>query len=106
MKQPLVPYGIPLEPEPPTDPPTATALKIAKRKALRQLIGRIDIDQECRNRAIQQAIFEASADYWRYRADQFDWADCPDVALACRRKAAMIDFDAGHDLVDPGGDHD
>jgi hypothetical protein len=71
------------------------------RIALRRLLEQIDLDEQIRIRAVQQAITEAEADYWHRRAADFDWADCPLTALACRRKAAFLHWEAGGPLIDP-----
>jgi hypothetical protein len=94
----------------------------ATRTRLRRLINQIDLDEPVRRRAVQQAILEATAEYWGRRAEDFEWARprpddfngrataeelaaaderCRLTALACRRKAALIDWEAGAPLVDP-----
>jgi hypothetical protein len=94
----------------------------ANRAALRRLLQQIDLDEQVRRRSVQQAITEAEADHWRRRATDFDWARprpddfsgratvdelaaaderCRMTALACRRKAALLEWEAGAPLVDP-----
>jgi hypothetical protein len=74
---------------------------IAQQTRLRRLLDQIDLDEQLRVRAIQQAITEAEADHWHRRAADFDWCDRPDIALACRRKAAFLEWEAGGPLIDP-----
>ena len=81
-----------------------TATLTEKRVRLRNLIGQIDLDEQLRLRSLQQAISEAEAWWWCWRAEQFNWASRPDIALACRRKAAFIEWEAGAELIDPAGD--
>jgi hypothetical protein len=55
---------------------TATDVQYAgpldkERAKLRQLLGAIDLGEPMRRRAVQQAISEASAWYWAWRAEQF-----------------------------------
>ena len=114
-----------------------TATVDTPRTKLRRLITQIDIDEQCRKRAVQQAILHASAWWWCWRAEQFDWARprpndfhgnistgekpgevhtcnaacrarlaeayqrCMDTAIACRRKAAFLEWEAGEPLIDP-----
>jgi hypothetical protein len=81
-----------------------TATLTEKRVRLRTLIGQIDLDEQLRKRAAQQAISEAEAWWWCWRAEQFNWASRPDIALACRRKAAFLEWEAGAELIDPAGE--
>lgn len=81
-----------------------TATLTEKRVRLRTLIGQIDLDEQLRKRAAQQAISEAEAWFWCWRAEQFNWASRPDIALACRRKAAFLEWEAGAELIDPAGE--
>lgn len=71
------------------------------RRRLAELINQIDLDEQLRLRAAQDAISDAMAETWVRRAEMFDWASCPGEALACRRKAAVINYEAGAELVDP-----
>lgn len=43
-------------------------------------------------RLVQEVISEATETYWLRRADDFDAANCPDVALACRRRASLAEL--------------
>jgi hypothetical protein len=100
---------------------TATTLT-DKRVRLRTLITQIDIDEQLRKRATQQAILAAEAWHWAIRAEEFHAAapkpgdyhgratraelpkayeHCMSTALACRRKAAFLDWEAGGPLIDP-----
>jgi hypothetical protein len=100
---------------------TGTATE-ATRTRLRRLLAQIDLGEQLRRRGVQQAIGDALAETWRWRAIEFEWARprpddftglatpeqlaaaderCRLTALACRRKAAMIDFEAGLPLADP-----
>ena len=75
------------------------------RAQLRQLLAQIDLDEAMRRRSIQQAILEAESWWWSWRAEQFDAVgnvECDGIALACRRKAAFLEWEAGHPLIDPG----
>ncbi len=81
-----------------------TATLTEKRVRLRTLIGQIDLDEQLRKRAAQQAISEAEAWWWCWRAEEFNWASRPDIALACRRKAAFLEWEAGAELIDPAGE--
>jgi hypothetical protein len=72
-----------------------------KRTKLLKLITQIDVDEQLRRRSVQQAISEAEAWWWCWRAEQFNWAGRPDIALACRRKAAFLEWEAGGPLIDP-----
>jgi hypothetical protein len=78
-----------------------TATLTEQRSRLRRILGQIDLDEQLRKRAAQQAIVSAEAWFWCWRAEQFDWASRPDIALACRRKAAFLEWEAGGPLVDP-----
>jgi hypothetical protein len=92
---------------------------------LRALLHQIDLDEQLRVRAVQQAILDAESWQWRQRADDFYAAAprrnnfhgkaataelfearqrCHATALACLRRAALIDWEAGHPLVDPAGE--
>jgi hypothetical protein len=65
----------------------------------------IDLDEAMRRRSVQQAIAEATAEHWRHRAQDFERVGnprCDQVALACRRKAAFLEWEAGQPLIDPG----
>jgi hypothetical protein len=64
------------------------------RDVLHRLIGQIDIDEQCRRRAVQQAILEAEAWFWEWRAEQFHWAGDLETAQACLNKAAFLRWDA------------
>jgi hypothetical protein len=102
-----------------------TATLTEKRARLRKLLGQIDLDEQLRKRAVQQAILEAEAWFWCWRAEQFHaaapkpddfhgnashddlldaWSRCRDTALACRRKAAFLVWEAGGPLIDPAGE--
>lgn len=91
-----------------------TATVTEKRVRLHKLISQIDIDEQLRKRAIQQAILEAEAWHWAKRAEEFHAAAprkgdyhgratreelqaaydrCMSTALACRRKAASLVWD-------------
>jgi spore germination protein YaaH len=75
------------------------------RTQLRRLLAQIDLDEALRRRSVQQAISEATAEYWRGRAQDFERvgnARRDQVALACRRKAAFLEWEAGQPLIDPG----
>jgi hypothetical protein len=99
-----------------------TATLTEKRLRLRTLITQIDVDEQMRTRAAQQAILEAESWFWCWRAEQFHAAAprpgdfhgratqqdlqeaydrCMATALACRRRAALVDRAAGGPLVDP-----
>ena len=86
-----------------------------KRAALRRLLHQIDLDQQLRRRSVQQAISQAQAWWWRWRAEQFDQARprpsdfngqatpadlaaaderCRGVAKACLAKATLIVWEA------------
>ena len=81
-----------------------TATLTEQRSRLRRILGQIDLDEQLRKRATQQAISEAEAWWWCWRAEQFNWAGRPDIALACRRKAALLVWEAGGPLEDPAGE--
>jgi hypothetical protein len=102
--------------------PTASATLTEKRVRLRTLITQIDIDEQLRKRATQQAILAAEAWHWAKRAEEFDAAAprptdfngrataaqlaaaterCRATALACLRKAEFLDWEAGVPFVDP-----
>jgi hypothetical protein len=93
-----------------------------QRTKLRRLITQIDVDEQLRKRAAQQAILEAEAWQWAKRAEEFHAAAprkcdyhgratraqlweaydrCMATALACRRKAAFLVWEAGGPLIDP-----
>ena len=93
-----------------------------KRVRLRTLITQIDIDEQLRKRATQQAILAAEAWHWAKGAEEFHAAApkpadfngrataaqlvgatkrCHATALACRRKAALLEWEAGWPLADP-----
>jgi hypothetical protein len=77
----------------------------SRARALRQLLAQIDLDEAMRRRSVQQAITEATADYWRHRAEDFQQVgnqECDLIALACLRKAAFMEWEAGQPLIDPG----
>ena len=99
-----------------------TATLTDNRGALRRLITQIDIDEQPRRRAAQQAILEAESWFWCWRAEQFHAAAprpsdfngrataeqlaaaterCHATALACLRKAAFLEWEAGWPLTDP-----
>jgi hypothetical protein len=99
-----------------------TATLTDNRATLRRLIAQIDIDEQLRKRAAQQAILQAEAWHWGQRAEEFKDARpkpgdfngnataemlaeaderCRLTALACRRKAAFLEWEAGGPLVDP-----
>jgi hypothetical protein len=99
-----------------------TATLTEKRVRLRELITQIDIDEQLRKRATQQAILAAEAWHWAKRAEEFHAAAprkgdypgratraelreaydrCMATALACRRKAAFLEWKAGAPPVDP-----
>ena len=101
-----------------------TATLTEKRVRLRELITQIDIDEQLRKRAAQQAILEAEAWHWAKRAEAFHaaaprpgdfrgnanrddlldaWQRCRGTALACLRKAAVLRWEAGDPLEDPAG---
>jgi hypothetical protein len=76
-----------------------------QRWQLRQLLNQIDLDEAMRRRGVQQAITEATAEHWRHRAEDFDAVgteESSQVALACRRKAALIEWEVCRPLIDPG----
>ena len=87
-----------------------------ERNQLRRLLRQIDLDEQLRLRAVQQAIQHASAWWWRWRAEQFDWARprtsdfngrataedlaeadrrCRGIAMACLAHAELIELQAG-----------
>lgn len=95
------------------------------RATLRRLIAQLDIDEQLRKRAAQQAILQAEAWHWSKRAEEFHAAAprpgdyngratpemlaaaaerCHATALACRRKAAFLEWEAGAELIDPAGE--
>jgi hypothetical protein len=101
-----------------------TATLTGNRATLRRLVAQIDIDEQLRKRAVQQAILQAEAWFWCWRAEQFHaaaprkgdyhgratredlldaWERCHTTALACRRKAAFLEWEAGGPLIDPAG---
>jgi hypothetical protein len=82
------------------------------------LVRQIDLDEQMRRRAIQQAVLMASAWSWRRRAATFEWARprpkdfnggataeelteadrrCREVAEACRNRATLIEWTAVDD---------
>lgn len=88
------------------------------RAALRRLLHQIDLDEHLRRRVVQQAILEASAWWWRWRAEQFhaasprpdDWpgratptelaeadARCRETAYACLNRAELLEMEAADD---------
>jgi hypothetical protein len=70
------------------------------RAALQRLLGQIDIDEQCRKRAVQQAILEAEAWFWEWRAEQFHRAGDLATAQACLNKAAFLRWDVGEGDLD------
>jgi hypothetical protein len=64
------------------------------RAELQRLLRQIDIDEQCRRRAAQQAILAAEAWFWEWRAEQFHWAGDLATAQACLNKAAFLRWDA------------
>ena len=83
---------------------------------LRTLLRQIDLDEAMRRQAVLEAIANAAASTWHRRADLFDWARprpydypgrasrdelaeaderCRLAALACRQRAALVDYEAG-----------
>src|SRR5829696_7912199 len=87
-----------------------------KLAALRRLLHQIDLDEQLRRRSVQQAISQAQAWWWRWRAEQFDQARprpsdftghasvedlaatdkrCREVAQACLNRATLIVWEAG-----------
>ena len=72
---------------------------------MRRLLAQIELDEQVRRRAVQEAISAATADYWRRRAEDFrrvGTPQCDQIALACLRKAAFLEWEAGQPLIDPG----
>src|SRR5829696_926446 len=88
------------------------------RAALRRLLQQIDLDEPVRRRAIQQTILEASAWWWRWRAEDFDRARprrsdfngnaspealaaaderCRELTQACLNRATLLEWEAGND---------
>jgi hypothetical protein len=86
-----------------------------KRRDLRQLLHQIDLDEQLRLRAVQQAILQAQAWWWRWRAEQFHqarprnneyhgqatmaelweaWNRCNETAQACLNKADLLEWEA------------
>lgn len=97
---------------------TTVAESVRIRTRLRQLLQQIDLDEQLRRRAVQQAILQAEAWWWRWRAEQFDQARprpsdfngrasaeelaaaeerCRGVVHACLAKAALFEWEAGDD---------
>jgi hypothetical protein len=94
--------------------PAATA-----RAQLHRLLAQIDLDEAMRRRSVQQAILQAESWWWRWRAEQFDWARprlgdfngqataemladaelrCRGTRDACLARAALIEYEAGGGL--------
>ena len=86
---------------------------------LRTLLERIDLAEPMRRRAVQEAISQATAEWWRRRAEQFQWARprpgdyngaatseelaaaderCLGIAQACLAKASLIELEMGGEL--------
>jgi hypothetical protein len=85
---------------------------------LRTLVRQIDLDEQLRRRAVQEAIVMASAWWWRRRAEVFQWARpkptdyvgkataaelaaaderCLEVVEACLNRATLIEWEAAED---------
>lgn len=95
---------------------TATLQRPAANRArLRRLVHQIDLDQHLRQRGVQQAILQAEAWWWRWRAEDFHRARprpgdfngrasraelaeadrrCSETARACLNRAALIEWEA------------
>jgi hypothetical protein len=94
------------------------ALGPDNRGALRRLLQQVDLDEQVRRRAVQDAIGYALADQWRRRAEVFEWAApkpgdflgkatsaevaeavirCRESAQACLNRAALIELEAADD---------
>ena len=81
-----------------------TATLAEKRVRLRQILGQIDLGEQVRRRSVQQAISEAEAWFWCWRAEQFNWASRPDIALACAARPHLSSGKpVGHSLIRPQG---
>lgn len=44
-----------------------------KRKIARDLLARVDVMEQVRRRAVQDALSKATAEYWERRAETFEW---------------------------------
>jgi len=110
-----------------TGPTVTEAPLTAVRQRLRQLLAQIDLDEPVRRRSAQQAIAQAESWWWRWQAEQHH-AAAPrpgdfqgnasradpaeaywrqrNTALACLRKAALIDWEIDLPLVDPAGEQE
>lgn len=74
-------------------------------QSARSLLARADVMEQMRRRAVQQALSEATAEYWERRAETFEWVaarpgdyrgpqykptEAKSTAEACRCMAAAI----------------
>ncbi len=93
-------------------PAAVTSTEQLMRRAVRELLERVDYAESMRRRAVQDAITSVLAGQWKHRAETFEWAApragdypgaataadlaeaterCAAVAFACRALAAMLD---------------
>src|SRR5215212_4652011 len=69
-----------------------------KRRALRQLLATVDVNELIRVRAVQQVLCEATWAYWMRRAQSFaavGTPDCDAIAEACRNHARLMSGEFG-----------
>lgn len=97
---------------------TTNTTSMEVRQQLRKLLAQIDMDEALRRRSVQSAISYALAGQFRCRAEVFEWAApqpgdftgratpaelaeatqrCRATAVACRRRAELLDREAGDD---------
>ena len=69
-----------------------------KRRALRQLLATVDLNELIRVRAVQQALLEATWAYWMRRGQSFAAVGtprCDEIAQACRSHARLLSGEFG-----------
>jgi len=69
-----------------------------KRRALRQLLATVDLNELIRVRAVQQTLLEATWAHWMRRSESFSAVgtpDCDAIAEACRNHARLLSGEFG-----------
>src|SRR5829696_5483645 len=69
-----------------------------KRRALRQLLATVDLQELVRLRAVQHTLLEATWSYWMRRAQSFAAVGtprCDAIAEACRNHARLLSGEFG-----------
>ena len=69
-----------------------------KRRALRQLVATVDLNELIRVRAVQQTLLEATWSHWMRRSESFAAVGtprCDEIAEACRNHARLMSGEFG-----------